>query len=64
MLDPYVEPAESAVGMTVRSRGECQANHELREIDWTKKASRLTKQLPTRSEDAGEHPKADGEYMS
>ena len=64
MLDPYVEPAESAMGMTVRSRGECQANHELLDIDWTTRALRLTRQLPTRSEAAGEHPTADCEYMS
>ena len=64
MLDPCVESAESAADITIRSGGECQATHELREIDWTTRALRLTRQLPTRSEAAGEHPKADGEYMS
>ena len=59
-----MESAESAADMTVWSRGKRQANHEQRETDWTMKALRLTRQLPTRSEAAGEHPKADGEYMS
>ena len=58
-----MEPAESAADMTVRSRGKYQASHELREIDWTTRALRLTRQLPTRSEAAGEHPTADCEYI-
>ena len=58
-----MESAESAADMTVWSRGKRQASHEQRETDWTIKALRLTRQLPT-FEAAGEHPKADGEYMS